>query len=60
MPCFDALGAAEDNELRTVVTRFACEMLTRMEEHGEPIPEYIQEWWNRHKEMDEILGRRPQ
>ena len=35
-----------------LITRFACECLTKLEEENSPIPEYIKDWWEQHKVWD--------
>ena len=35
-----------------LTTRFDCECLTKLEEENSPIPEYIKDWWEQHKEWD--------
>jgi hypothetical protein len=50
MPCRDGREAPIDPD---ATTRFCCEMLGRMEDVGDPIPAYIQTWWEDHKKWDE-------
>ena len=35
-----------------LTTRFACECLTKLEKENSPIPDYIKNWWDKHKELD--------
>lgn len=61
MPCYDGREQT-DNERREreyqALTRFACEVLARMEQRGLEAPHYIASWWADHKAHDEEMGRR--
>ena len=53
MPCYDS-RADEDANL---TMRFCCEALSKMEEEGKLIPEYMRAWWRAHQEWDAKHGR---
>ena len=53
MPCYDS----RDTEAENAIRRFCCEALSKMEEEGKPIPEYMREWWRAHQEWDREHGR---
>lgn len=46
------MAEEEARKNRNITTRFCCEALTEIEKRGIPIPDYIKEWWERHKKWD--------
>jgi hypothetical protein len=62
MPCYGPYDDISKEELEekqnaalyelNLTTRFACECLTNLEKENSPIPEYIKDWWEKHKKWD--------
>lgn len=55
MPCYDDTKDLAFEYLKKdhqLLTRLSCAYCMLMEKHDVPIPDDVQEWWQRHKEQD--------
>ena len=59
MPC-DAGPSKQDQQDVDTMARLACMFCEFLDTEGEPIPEWAEDWWERHQEYDRTREERDQ
>jgi hypothetical protein len=53
MPCGDDRSEYIDKEEHRILVRAACQFCALLEHDEYELPDYLKEWWERHKKADE-------